>query len=762
MATHEDLGGDAARRRRSGLGTFGGVFTPSVLTILGIILFLRHGWVVGNAGLLAGLGLIALAHAVSVLTSISLAAIATNRRVAGGGDYFLISRSLGPEFGGALGLVLFLAQSVSVAFYCFGFGEAVESLLPGVPFADGRSLAIVAALALFGLAFAGADVATRFQYVIMGVMGAALVSFLIGAAGRADTEILASNWTAPSHGLEFWALFAIFFPAVTGFTQGVIMSGDLAEPRKSLPRGTFAAVATSLVVYTAFAFLFAAGAPLEELSRDYDAMRRFSIWSPLVDAGVIAATLSSALASFLGAPRILQALARDGIFPLLGPFAAGSGPSDNPRRAVALTAAATLFVFALGDLNAVAGVISMFFLISYGLLNFATYVEARGASPTFRPRFRFFHARLSLAGSLLCGGAMLAIDVRYGALAIALMAGLYRYLRSREVSATWADSRPAYNFRKLKETLREIDRLEVNDWSWQPNLLVFGEDAERRDLLARFGAAFSGTSGFTTCVGIVEGEGDFFESLEKRRKLENSLREEIANQKLDAFPLALAAPDLRDAVSTLVQTWGIGPVRANTVLIDWREHLPEDSPAADPLRYGRQLQSIVRLGCHVLAIDASGREARDLALISPERRRLDVWWWEEPSCRLGLLLAYLMTRSAEWEESTIRILAPCAANEDEKLASHLQGLVEEARIDADIEVVPGATADDLVSRSRDAAIVFFRLELDGMRAVSPFGEELELLLAELPICCIVGAAGAVKLNEPSEPEQPTESEDAQS
>ncbi len=740
------------RPRKQGLGTFGGVFTPSILTILGIILFLRHGWVVGMSGLLGALAMIVIAHALAVITALSLAAIATNRQVRGGGDYYLISRSLGPEFGGALGLILFVAQSISVGFYCLGFGEAAAALLTDVAWARPATLALLAAGILFVIALVGSDLATRFQFIIMTIMAAALVSFVVGAAGRADSETLLSNLAAPAEGLPFWVVFAIFFPAVTGFTQGVSMSGDLARPRESLPAGTFAAIGMSLVVYTGAAILFAAGASHQELTSDFEAFRRFSQWAPLFDAGVIAATLSSALASFLGAPRILQALAKDRIFPWLNPFAIGAGGADNPRRAVLLTGSIVLVIFLLGDLNAIARIISMFFLVSYGLLNWATYVEAHGASPSFRPKFRYFHTNLALLGSLLCLGTMLAIDIWSGVIAVAVMAAIHQYLRNCDLSAEWADSRPAYNYRKLKDTIHEIGRLPVSEWSWQPNLLIFGENADRRDLLARFGTAFAGSSGIATNVGIVQGEGDFFNTQERRDALAEELREEIESRQLDAFPLAIAAPDLRVAVSTLLQAWGIGPVRANTVVLDWWEHLPDDSPSADAARYGRQLQAVLRMGCHVLVLDVTGKEYRDIMSCDPKQRRIDVWWWEESSCRLSLLLAYLMTRAPEWEDSTIRILVPCAPDQDQKIESHLEGLIEKARIDAEIEMVPDADSGDLVARSRDASLVFFRVNFDGMCAVDPFGGPLEDALPELPISCIVGAAKSVKLTEPEEPQ----------
>jgi amino acid transporter len=240
------------------LGTFAGVFTPSILTILGIILFLRFGYVVGNAGLGRALIIIGLANAISVLTSVSLSAIATNIKVRGGGDYYLISRTLGMEFGGSIGIVLFLAQSVSVGFYCIGFGEAVTSFVPDA----GRLLPqIIAGLAvsfLFVFAWLGADWATKFQYVVMAALVAALISFFAGGLAKWDTAILVQNWAAPPAGPRFWVLFAIFFPAATGFTQGVSMSGDLKDAGKSLPLGTFLAVGLSIIVYFGVAVVFAA------------------------------------------------------------------------------------------------------------------------------------------------------------------------------------------------------------------------------------------------------------------------------------------------------------------------------------------------------------------------------------------------------------------------------------------------------------------------------------------------------------------------
>ena len=354
--------GSGNKTQAGRLGTFGGVFTPSILTILGIILFRRLGYVVGSAGLLSALGMLALATLISVHTSTSLSAIATNRKVKGGGDYYLISRSLGVEYGGALGVLLFLAQAVSVAFYCVGFGEGIEALLGGGQLLV-RVAAVGAAVGLFSLAYAGADLATRFQYVILAILVAALTSFFVGAYASWDPGLLrAGLFPDPEVAdVPFWMLFAIFFPAVTGFTQGVSMSGDLEDASRSLPTGTFLAVGLSTVVYGAAIVMFAGAEPLGELAADYESMSRVA-WLPgLISAGVLSATLSSALASFLGAPRILQALASDRLFKGLGPFAAVDPGTGNPRRAVVLTGVIAVVTIVVGDLDAIARVVSMFF-----------------------------------------------------------------------------------------------------------------------------------------------------------------------------------------------------------------------------------------------------------------------------------------------------------------------------------------------------------------------------------------------------------------
>ncbi|MDD2390424.1 MAG: amino acid permease [Desulfobacterales bacterium] len=736
------------------LGTFAGVFTPSILTILGIILFLRLGFVVGNAGIAKALVIIGMANAISILTSISLSAISTNLKVKGGGDYYLISRTLGPEFGGAIGIVLFLAQSVSIAFYCIGFGEAIAGALPQNTLFSVRIIAVMAMAFLFVFAWLGADWATKFQFIVMAILSAALVSFFIGGALRWDSALVLKNWNAPSGGLGFWTLFAIFFPAVTGFTQGVSMSGDLKDPGKSLPRGTFAAVGISSIIYFGAAILFSAVLPTSDLARDYYAMQRVAGIGFLVQAGVIAATLSSAMASFLGAPRILQSLAGDRIFPFLTPFSHGAGPGNNPRRGALLSLAIGIATIGMGNLNVVASVVSMFFLISYGLLNYATFYEARAASPSFRPRFRFFDYRLSFLGFLACLGAMLAIDISAGIAAIAVLFAIYQYLRRTAGPARWADSRRSYYLKNIRENLLAVSTEPAHPRDWRPHLLAFSDDSHRRDQLLRFSSWIQGNSGFVTAVRILEGEG--VKMLKLRNEAAAQLQADIAANKIEAFALVLATPSLEIAIHTLIQSFGIGPLKANTLLINWLERPQTGAP--EPTSYIRNLRTALRFGCNIMILDAKEDIWKALEALPSEKRIIDIWWWGDATSRLMLLLAYLMTRNEKWENAKIRLLAAGGDSEADRSIEGVESILEEARIDAEAHVVEEANADKIAIYSANSAMVFLPFRIRYNRLIDPFKDPLDELLNRLPLTTCVLAAEDIDLD--AEPEEGTAGETA--
>ncbi|GJM22898.1 MAG: Na-K-Cl cotransporter [Planctomycetota bacterium] len=734
--------GSPAEAQSGTLGTFAGVFTPSVLTILGLILFLRTGYVIGAAGLASALLIILIANVISLLTSTSLSAIATNLRVRGGGDYYLISRTLGVEFGGALGLVLFLAQSVSVAFYAIGFGEAIAALGNFEPWV-GQLFAGGAVTGLFVLAWLGADVATRFQYVVMVTLFSAITAFFVGGFSAFDGELLSSNWGGTG-GVSFWVLFAIFFPAVTGFTQGVSMSGDLAEPGKSLPRGTFLAVFVSMAIYLVTAILFAGSMPGAELVADYNAMRKVSSVGWLVDAGVIAATLSSALASFLGAPRILQSLASDRVFSWLTPFAKVDPASGNPRRGVLLAAAIAYATILVGDLNAIAPLVSMFFLISYGLLNFATWYESRGRSPSFRPRFRWFDERLSLLGALGCLGAMIAVDPTWGAVSLVVLVALHQLVARNTDIPRWADGSRSFRFQRIRENLHAVTNNTQHARDWRPVLLAFSDDPKRRRRLLRFASWIEGNSGFTTAVRLVEGKG--IATRKKARELQAELNRELVSNGVEAFGRVIAVEDVEHGLPVLLQSHGIGGIEPNMVLLNWFDGTPLPEGSFGMRRYGRPLRTALRHGCHVVVLEATTEEMAHFFRTKPNKRRIDVWYSDDASGHLLLMLAYLMTRTDDWEEATLRVLIERGEREsDAEALEGLQRKLDDVRIRAKPQVVAKLDHDLVVRHSADATVVLMPFVLRDECPTTSFDCSLDELVEDLPITGFVAAAEDIDL-----------------
>jgi len=729
------------------LGTFAGVFTPSILTILGIILFLRLSYVVGNAGLIAALAIIVAANFISISTTFSLAAIATHLRVKAGGDYYLISRTLGLGFGGAIGIVLFAAQAISVGFYAIGFAEAAAALAQWDHPAAVRLIAGAALVALLGLAWKGADWAMRFQYAIMALTVVALAAFFIGGIDRWEMSRFESNLALPAGGPSLWVLFAVFFPAVTGFTQGVSMSGELREPGRSIPLGTFMAVGLSFSIYIAVAVVIAGALPNDVLAEDYGAMKRTAVWSFLIDAGIFAATLSSALASFMGAPRILQSLASDRIFPLLQPFARGVGPSSNPRRGIVLTAVVAFSIVAIGDLNAVAPIVSMFFLVSYGLLNYATYYEARGRSPSFRPRFALYHERISLIGALACLLAMLVIDVQAGVLAGAVVAGIYYYLRARGVPARWADSRRSHHLQQVREHLIAAAREPEHARDWRPQLMVFSDDVERRGQLLQFATWAAGGAGLVTVVKVIA--SDRSDIIETRKIALEALQKELKSHDVEAFPLVIAARALEEGIAVAIQAAGVGPTGVNTVLANMSSAPGGYLRQFGMGRYGQNLRTALRLGCNLLIMDASAKEWELLEKLPANKRRIDIWWTESASSSLMLLLAHLMTRADEWDDARIRV---CVAGEvSGGRYQRVREKLDTSNISAEVHAAGDFSLDNLTANSRDAALVFLPMAVPPDAPFRVAGLAPETVLAGLPVTVLVAAAEDIELT--SDPDE---------
>lgn len=455
-------------------GTFGGVFVPTLLTILGVILFLRQGWVIGNAGLLGGWLIITIAFIIVSFTALSMSCITTNIRIKAGGAYSIISQSLGLEVGGSVGVPLYLAQTFAITMYIFGFREGWLYIFPG-------HYAIIVDIVVFGflfvVAYLSAKLAFKIQYLILAVIIGALAS-VAGSVFTGALEYPIQWWGdfqgAPENnfqGVSFWVVFAVLFPAATGIMAGANMSGELKNPKKSIPIGTIAAIVICYVIYMAAGYWFARVAPVDELLSNYNVMIDYALWSPAVLGGLLGATFSSALASIVGAPRILQALGEHRIFPS-GALFSKLAEDGEPRNAIMLTGAIVLFTLMLRDLNTIAPLITMFFLITYMMVNLVVFIEQSMDMISFRPTFKI-PKFVPVVGTLGCLFTMFIINSTFGLIALAFVVLTYLYLTNRKLKVPYGDMRSGLFVTLAEWAAKRVSLLpENNERAWKANLLV--------------------------------------------------------------------------------------------------------------------------------------------------------------------------------------------------------------------------------------------------------------------------------------------------
>ena len=722
------------RGQEGGLGTFGGVFTPSLLTILGVIMYLRLGWVVGQVGFGGTLIIVSLATSITLLTALSVGAIATDQRVRAGGAYYMISRSLGIEAGGAVGIPLYLAQGLSVALYTVGFAESLTGVFPSL---NARVVGIITTLAVAALAIVSAQSAIRAQYGIMAVIALSLLSLLFGS-GLEGVEPQGLGPSALADPENFWVVFAVFFPAVTGIMAGVNMSGDLADPGRSIPKGTFLAVGVGYLIYMILPVFLALRVDTQTLVSDPLVMRRISLWGGAIVLGVWGATLSSAVGSILGAPRVLQALARDGVLPRwLSWLGKGSGGDDSPRNGTALTLGIALVAVWFGDLNLIAPVLTMFFLTTYGVLNVAAGVERFLGSPSFRPGLRV-HWIFSLAGAAGCATVMFLINPAATVVAGLFVLGVFVWLERRGLRTAWGDVRRGVLMMITRAGLLRLGRPNEDPRNWRPHFLVLSGAPTRRWHLIELAADFSHHSkGLLSVATILR---DTSVTHDRKRAMERQIQEYLGRRGIDGLVRVISAEDPFAGTELLVEAYGLGPLVPNTIL------LGDSEEGERRARYCAMIEHFWRSRRNVVIVRDADRVGFG------DRKRIDIWWGGlQRNGALLMILGYLLKTSLAWRRAEIQlkmVVPTAAAAEDAR--RNLINMLEQTRTGLDPTVLvndgrPGL--EQLHESSRGADLILMGMAAPGKGDFAAYFEELQERTRNLPCTVFVLASEDMEFRE---------------
>uniref|UniRef100_A0A672R141 Solute carrier family 12 member 5-like n=1 Tax=Sinocyclocheilus grahami TaxID=75366 RepID=A0A672R141_SINGR len=600
------------------MGTVMGVYLPCMQNILGVILFLRMTWLVGVGGVLGTFIIVFMCCSTTMLTAISMSAIATNGVVPAGGSYYMISRSLGPEFGGAVGICFYLGTTFAGAMYILG---CIEILL--VHFHS-----FLLYLNFFKLIYFTNNNVSQIQG-IPGITSGILAAVL-------DPEATATNtnrYVLADITSFFTLLVGIYFPSVTGIMAGSNRSGDLQDAQKSIPVGTILAITTTSIIYMSSVFLFGAcvdGVVLRDKFGEgvngnlvIGTLAWPSPW--VIVFGSFFSTCGAGLQSLTGAPRLLQAIARDGIIPFLRVFGHGKA-NGEPTWALLLTACICEIGILIASLDAVAPILSMFFLMCYMFVNLACALQTLLRTPNWRPRFKFYHWALSLLGMSLCLTLMFLCSWYYAIVAMVIASCIYKYIEFCGAEKEWGDGIRGISLSAARYALMRLEEGPPHTKNWRPQILVLmsldGEQSVEQPRLLSLTSQLKAGKGLTIVGACVE--GTYLNNQPQAQKADQVCMKLMEVEKVKGFSQVVISSNLRDATSHLIQAGGLGGLRHNTVLVSF----PKNWKQAEEHHRCRNFIEVVR-----------ETTAAHLALLVPKNisaypsngerfteGHIDVWW----------------------------------------------------------------------------------------------------------------------------------------
>ncbi len=651
-------------------GTFAGVFTPSILTILGVIMYMRLGWVVGNAGLLGAIIIIIIAHVIAVTTGLSISSVATDKKIGAGGVYYVLSRSMGIPIGGSIGIALYVGTAFSIALYLIGFAESFNGYFGlGMRVNDFRITGSIALILLTALALKSTSAALKAQFFILAAILISLLSIFFGTKefAPATVPLFASKGAVP---LE--VVFAIFFPAVTGFTAGIAMSGDLKDPKKSIPVGTLLAIGVGLVIYLGLAIFLAYTVNAETLKADTNILMKIALFAPAVVLGIWGATLSSALGGILGGPRILQAMSLDKVTPKL--FGIGKGENNEPVNALLLVFIISEAGILIGELDVIARVVSMFYLTAYGFINISYFLES-WANPDFQPTFKI-KRWIGLLGFIACFGVMFKLDMVAMLGALAVIGGLYLGLQRKEVHLQSNDVWRSVWENVVNKGLKKIDaRIDENS-NWNPNIILFSGESDHQHYLLELSKTVSGRTGIVTNFKLILDKNND----KPLRRTEQVVRNETFKE-LGIFARQLKVDNIYTGITNIATTFGFSGVEPNTIMMGWPKGLENSK------EYAKMTETLLLLDYNLLYLDFD-RKATFGAY-----KTVDLWWRETDSKNAEMMLniARFIIASPKWNNTSIRVLFVNNNNVDSTIIhDKIASLVEDLRVNVQIEIINNA------------------------------------------------------------------------
>uniref|UniRef100_A0A7N6BQL1 Solute carrier family 12 member 1 n=1 Tax=Anabas testudineus TaxID=64144 RepID=A0A7N6BQL1_ANATE len=726
-------------------GWIRGVLVRCMLNIWGVMLFIRLSWVFGQAGWGLGIVVVALSCVVTTITGLSMSAICTNGVVRGGGAYYLISRSLGPEFGGSIGLIFAFANAVAVAMYVVGFAETVVDLMKEHAAImvdetnDIRIIGCITVVLLLAISVAGMEWEAKAQVLLLIILLVAIVNVFVGTVIPAtadkkskgffnyNSKVFSENFLpAFRDGETFFSVFAIFFPAATGILAGANISGDLRDPQGGLPKGTLLAILITGVTYLAVALCVSATVVRDATGNTTDlitpgvpcngsaiVMTMVSGFGPLIIAGTFSATLSSALASLVSAPKVFQALCKDNIYKALHFFAKGHGKNNEPIRGYVLTFVISVAFILIGDLNAIAPIISNFFLASYALINFSCFHASYAKSPGWRPAYKYYNMWLSLLGAVLCCVVMFVINWWAALLTYGIEILLYIYVTVKKPDVNWGSSTQAVTFVSAVNNALSLSGVEDHVKNFRPQMLVLTGSARTRPALLDLAHSFS--KNFGLCLLSLE---EINANMEK-----NQVWLRKTNRK--AFYTAVACDSFGEGAERLLQASGLGRMRPNTLMIgfkrNWRTAVCSDNKLHSFLQFLSFIPLFLLIFlsppvsvCSPPPPQVAKMNERLLEASTQFKKKLpkgtiDVWWLFDDG-GLTLLLPYILTTRKKWKDCKLRIFIAGQPGLWDDLFCRMKSLLQKFRITcSDVNVIDDIHVKPSSDRKFEEMIEPFRL-----------------------------------------------------